>query len=361
MTETLLGVTAPVFTVGGEVVFGLARDCVRLVVDEGTEGLRTLEAHFVATGIGSPGPPGELLHLDGSDIDLGSALEVAVGPEESQRTIFDGLVSAIEVVLGDSAPPCVVVLAEDRLMRLRMTRRMRSYPRVDDADVARQVASEHGLDAEVTVDGPRYDVLQQVNQSDLAFLRERARLLQAELWCIGQTLHLSDRSRRQGTRLTLVHGNELITARFTADLAHQRTDVAVSGYDARAKNVIDEHAGSETVNSEALPGRTGPEVLEKALGASASFRVREAPLTTAEASAWAKAEMLRRARRFVTVAGTTRGSPDLVVGTLLRFELVGAPFEGDGYYVTRMTHTYDNEQGLRTAFEAERPTINGAS
>lgn len=360
MTETLLGVSSPVFTVGGEVVFGLARDCVRLVVDEGVEGLRTLEAHFMATGTGAPGPPGSLLHVGGSDIDFGSLLTVAVGPQDTQRTVFDGMVSGIEVVLGDSEPARVVVLAEDRLMRLRMTRRMRSYTRATDADVARQIASEHGLDSDVSIDGPRYDVIQQVNQSDLAFLRERARLLQAELWCSDRTLHLSDRPHRQGTRLTLVHRSELLSVRLSADLAHQRTDVAVSGYDARTKEVIDQHAGAETINAEALPGRTGPEVLEKALGASASFRVREAPLTTAEASAWAKAEMLRRARRFVTVTGVTRGSPDLVVGSLVRLELVGAPFDGDGYYVTRMTHTYDTEHGLRTAFEAERPTINGA-
>jgi phage protein D len=361
MTETLLAVASPVFTAGGQVVRGLARDCVRLVVDEGVEGLRTLEAHFVATGIGAAGPPGTLLHVDGSEVDLGTDLEVAVGPEDTQRTVFDGTVSALEVVLGDSEPPRVVLLAEDRLMRLRMTRRMRSYTDVTDADVARRIAGEHGLDVDVAVDGPRYDVLQQVNQSDLAFLRERARLMQAELWCSGRTLHLSDRPRRQGTRLTLVHGNELLTARLTADLAHQRTDVAVSGYDARTTEVIDEHAGVDTINAETLAGRTGPEVLEKALGASASFRVREAPLTTAEAAAWAKAEMLRRARRFVTVCGTTRGSPDLVVGSLLRLEQVGAPFEGEGYYVTRMTHTYDTEHGLRTTFEAERPTLNRAS
>src|SRR5215213_8165284 len=58
MTETLLGVAGPVFTVGGQTVGALARDCVRLVVDEGVDGLRTLEAQFVATGVGAPGPPG---------------------------------------------------------------------------------------------------------------------------------------------------------------------------------------------------------------------------------------------------------------------------------------------------------------
>ena len=37
---------------------------------------------------------------------------------------------------------------------------------------------------------------------------------------------------------------------------------------------------------------------------------------------------------------------------------VGAPFEGGGYYVTRVKHTFDNVHGLRTRFEAERATVN---
>lgn len=358
MTDTLLGVATPVFTIAGEAVGALARDCVRLVIDEGVEGLRTLEAHFVATGVGAPGPPGELLHLDGTEFDFGTDLQVAVGPDGSQGAIFDGTVSGIEVVLGDSEQPEVVMLAEDRLMRLRMTHRLRTYTNVTDADVARQIADKHQLDADVKVEGPRHDALHQVNQSDLAFLRERARRLQADLWCSGRTLHFRERPARRGNAITLIHGADLLSCRISADLAHQRTDIAVSGYDARKKKVIDEHAKAATIRAEAAAGRTGPEVLEKAFGDTASFRVRDTPLTTAEARAWAKAEMLRRARRFVTASGLTRGTPDLTVGSQLRLELVGAPFEGGGYYVTRVTHTYDNERGLRTAFTAERPILN---
>lgn len=358
MTDVLLGTATPVFSVGGRVAPSLARDCVRLVVDEGVEGLRTLEAHLAATGPGASGPPGDLLHLDGRDFDFGTELTVAVGSDATQRTVFDGTVSGIEVVLGDSEQPLVVMLAEDRLMRLRMTARMRTYTDVTDADVARTIAADHGLDADVSVDGPRYDVLQQVNQSDLAFLRERARLMQADLWCDGRTLHLSDRSARRGERITLIHGADLLSCRITADLAHQRTRVTVGGYDALTKSVIDEQADGDAIAAEARPGRTGPAVLERALGARPAFRVREVPLTSAEASAWARAQLLRRARRFVVASGVTRGTPALTVGSQLRLELVGAPFDGEGYYVTRVTHTYDNERGLRTSFEAERPTLN---
>ncbi|MGC5075664.1 phage late control D family protein [Agrococcus sp. DT81.2] len=361
MTEALLALASPVFTVARAAVGALARDCVRLVIDEGVEGLRTLEAQFVASGIGAPGPPGPMLHVDGSEFDFGTEIEVALGGEGNQHVAFDGAVSGIEVVLGDSEPPRVVLLAEDRLMRLRMTRRMRTYTDVTDADVVRQIAQEHALDADIAADGPRYDVLQQVNQSDLAFLRERARLLQTDIWCHGRTIHLSERPSRRGAKITLTHGADLLSCRISADLAHQRTDVAVSGYDARAKAVIDERAGSSTIEAEASRGRTGPEVLERALGSSASIRVRDVPLTTAEASAWARAEMLRRARRFVTARGLTRGTPELTVGSQLRLELVSAPFDGDGYYVTRVTHTYDNVRGLRTSFEAERATLNEAA
>ena len=65
---------------------------------------------------------------------------------------------------------------------LRMTRRSRHFEQMSDADVIRQIAQDHGLSAEVDVPGSAHTVLAQVNQSDLAFLRERARAAGVELW-----------------------------------------------------------------------------------------------------------------------------------------------------------------------------------
>ena len=136
----------------------------------------------------------------------------------------------------------VILYAEDQLMRLRMTRRMHTYQRTTDAQIARDIAREHGLDADVDADGATYDVVQQFNQSDLAFLRERARRIQAELWCTGSTLHFRTRDKRQGTSVTAVQGNQLLSARIGADLAHQRSSVTVTGYDASGQRAINEQA-----------------------------------------------------------------------------------------------------------------------
>jgi phage protein D len=356
VTELLYASHAPAFEVDGELQRSLARDLLRLEVEETTEGLKTLRARLVNVGPRAGEDEG-LLYLDGDVLDFGKELVVSLGPEGEERIVFKGRISALEAVFVESSEPELWVYAEDALMKLRMTRRSKTYERMSDAEIAAAIAAEHGLTPETQADGPTYDVVQQADQSDLAFLRERARLIAAELWADGDTLCFKTRQHRTGTELTLVRGNELIEARVRADLAHQRTKVRVSGYDAAERAVIDEEAGEEAVLGETSGGRTGVAILRQALGERATRLSRLAPLTGPEAQAWAKAELLRRARAFATIVGATSGTPDLVVGSRLTLERVGPPFEGSGWYATRVRHVYDLENGHRTHFEAERPTV----
>jgi phage protein D len=357
MTEGLFESFAPVFQVDGTVRGELARDLLRLEVEETTAGLKALSARLVGHGPRQGAEQETQLYLDGVILDFGKKLKVALGPEGHQRTIFEGYVSALESSFYEKQQPQVVLFAEDRLMNLRMTRRFKSFERMGDADIVRAIAAEHGLQAETDADGPTYDVVQQWNLSDLAFLRERARLLQADIWFEADKIYFMTRDRRPATELTLIRGNELIEVETRADLAHQRTKVTVSGYDASQRDGIEEDADVGVVDAEISGGRTGPSILEQTFGARPSYRVRETPLVDGEARAWARAEMLRRARAFVTAVGVTRGSPDMVVGSRLSLQRVGYPFDGGGYYVTRVLHTFDVALGCRTRFVAERPTV----
>jgi phage protein D len=361
VTEPLYAASAPVFKVDGEVKGALARDLLRLEIEEATEGLKTCLARFVAIGPKENGDVEQLQYLDGSVLDFGKALEVSLGPPGGERVVFKGAISALEARFDEAEAPDVSLFAEDKLMKLRMTRRMKTYENVTDAGIAEAVADANGLTASASADGPTYDVVQQWNQSDLAFLRERARHVQAEIWCDGDTLNFKTRGNRTGTSVTLVKGNELMSVECRADLAHQRTKVVVSGYDASQRATIEQEAGNDAIQAETSGGKTGPETLERAFGERVSSLVREAPLAGEEATAWAKAELLRRARAFVTVVGTTRGTPDLVVGSRITLDRVGPPFDGDGYYATRVRHTYDLRKGHRTYFEAERATVSQGS
>ncbi|HYJ79485.1 MAG TPA: contractile injection system protein, VgrG/Pvc8 family, partial [Longimicrobiaceae bacterium] len=317
MTDKLLYSAEPVFQVDGTVKGELTRDLLRLDVLETTEGLKTLVLRLAGTPAHPDLPDVPERYLDGSLVDFGKKLEVSLGPDDDARTVFRGNLSAIEAVYAEAGEPEVVLFAEDRLMELRTTRRMRTWENMSDADIASQIASEHGLTPQVNADGPTYDVVQQWNQSDLAFLRERGALIQAEVALVDDALSFESRSARSGTEITLVSGNQLLDVQVRADLAHQRTKVKVSGYDARERDAIEEEAAGDAIQAEITGGKTGPDVLQRAFGERVSHRVRDVPLTDGEASEWARGEMLRRARGFVTAVGTTSGTPDLVVGSRL--------------------------------------------
>lgn len=363
MTDSLIISTAPVFKIDGEVKGELARDLLRMKVEEDTQGLKSFIACFRAFGpTGSGGREDDLLYLDGGILDFGKSVEVHMGPVDTPRIIFKGKISGMEGQFQQGREPWVTVYAEDRLMDMRMIRRSRTYEDVTDGDIAEEIAGFHGLAPQIDVEGPTYDRIQQWNMSDLAFLRERARMIRAEIWVQDNTLCFKNRERRNATDLTLVQDNHILALSVTADLAHQRTKVRVTGYDAQNRSQIDEEAGKDVILGEIEgPGHTGPSILSRAFGRRESFRVKEVPLVDAEAQEWARAEMLRRARGFVTARGITRGSPDMIVGSRITMEGVGAPFEGGGYYVTHVCHRYDLEEGYRTDFTAERATINSGT
>ena len=353
--QALQAATTPEIRVDGQARAELARDLVRLSIDDDGHGLRHLSASFIATGPRAGQAQEQLNWLDGQVLDFGRAVIVAMGPTTARQDMFSGKVSALELNLDQGRAPEVDCLAEDRLMDLRMTRRMRTYENVSDADLLQRIASEHGLSAAADVDGPTWPLVQQWNQSDLAFLRERARRLAADLWVEDGTLHLATRDRRgSSAAVTLIQGRNLRQVRLRADLAHQRSAVLVSGFDDAVEGKIDEEAGAGDIASEAQGQTHGAQVLERAFGRRTSYRVQDVPLTGEQARALAKAALLSRARRFVSASGVAEGDTAIHVGGLLRLERVSPLFEGDGYYVTRTRHEFDLTQGYLTHFEAER-------
>ncbi|MEV5967193.1 contractile injection system protein, VgrG/Pvc8 family [Kribbella sp. NPDC051952] len=350
--------TAPVFDVDGTHRGELGRDVLRIDVAENTAGLRTFVGHFHAVGPQSDGSTGQLSYLDGKVVTFGQTLKVTIGPPEAQRQIFDGRISALEVSFTEGGTPYVSVYAEDVLMKLRMTRRSHTYEDTTDANIAKAIATEHSLTATVDADGPTYSLVQQWNQSDLAFLRERAALVNAEVWAQGTTLCFQSRIKRTATQITLVQGNTLLDAQLRADLAHQRDVVTVTGWDHDAADVIESKAEAGVIQREVTGGRTGVSILGPALGSRAGAWARRTPVNAKEATAWAEADYLRRARQFVRVDGVTSGTPDLTVGSRLTLERVGPIFEGAAYYATSVHHSYDLSVGFRTRFSAERATVS---
>jgi phage protein D len=351
-------VSTPVLRIGGAVDADAMSDLRSLAAEETIVGLCWCEATFNNWGIRN-GAEG-YLYLSRDRLDFGTTLQVAFGPEGDDRTVFSGKVSALQADYPAGEGARLLVLAEDGLQSLRITRRTRTFTDASPADIAEQIAGAHGLQADVDLDGPTRRITAQVNQSDLAFLRALARSCDGEVWLDDGTLHVKRRPDRDGGTVTLRYGGDLLSFSVRADLAHQVTEIAVTGWSVAEKDAVNETADSSVLGAELADLTSGSSLLPDSFGERRERMVRAMPLAADDARALAKAAYLERARRFVCGAGTTAGTPALRVGTRLIVTGVGPLFGGD-YQVTRTRHQYDLTHGYRTEFDLERPGIGAAT
>lgn len=344
----------PRLRLDGEDVPALSDGVITMLIHENVEGLYSCE--LTVGNWGNTGNGLDHLYFDRQVIDFGRELEVVAGDGDAEKTLFKGSITAIEARFPQSRPAEMAVLAEDRFQDLRMTRRTRSFEEVSDADVAGTIASDHGLRADVDADGPTWPVLAQVNQSDLAFLRERARAVDAEVWIEDGVLHMQARARREADTLTLTYGQRLREFSVLADLAGQATGFTVAGWDVSAKETVEVSADRAAISSELDGGDAGADILAEAFGDRDQRIVHQLPGGEAEARALAEAHFRRGARAFVRGAGIAEGDGRLRVGARVELKGLGPLFEGE-YQIIETRHMFEATSGLTTAFRVERPNL----
>ncbi len=294
--------------------------------------------------------------------DFAHELSVQAGTQPGAPLLFRGHLTRFTTRYNESAPPVNSMLAEDRLRRLRMTRRSQSFAEQNDGQIITSIAQQHNLQTTTNLYSIPliYPLVNQSDQSDLDFIHERAQKLEAEFWVAADNTTLVLQARRAwGTQpaLTLHYGAQLTRFEVTADLTDQRTAVQVTGWDEQSKEVIHASAGALSATTELNQGLSGSALLSQVMGDRPLPVVDSVPLNTAEATQTANSQFDIRARRFIHGKGwITGGEPHLCIGRVVALEGLGGWFSGN-YYVTAVRHSFDPQTGYQTLFEVERADL----
>lgn len=359
MTQVPLLVSGrPLLAIDGRRAERLEADLIRLEAHADASGLARLEAVFLNWDSKDPGAEVDFVHFDRQEVDFGRQLRVTFAMEEQPTTVFEGLVTGMGADYPELRPPEFTLLAEDKLLGLQLRERTRLSEQQSDAAIVARMARDAGLTAQLDGgEGRQHRALLQVNQNELEALRQR--LPDHLIRFSDGRLKVSNATSESDPPLRMTRLNQLLRFTVLADLAQQRGEVRVHGWDVAAKQAIHASAGMAVVRAEAPGGRLGAAVVAEVFPGAAEDLHLEAPATADEARQRAEARQRQRSRRFVRGRGVTLGTPNLRVGSRVDLVDLGPWFRGI-YQVTAVTHRFDQASGYRTEFEAQRAQLEEA-
>jgi phage protein D/phage baseplate assembly protein gpV len=290
--------------------------------------------------------------LDSGPFDLTKEVEISAENSDGQKfTLIKGEITALEPVFEEGMIAELVVRGYDKTHRLYRETKSRAFVNKKDSDLASEIARAVGLQAQVETTSTVYDHIYQHNQSDLAFLMQRA-------WRIGYECFVDDGKlyfRKPPTGnggVTLTWGEDLLTFNPRMTLAEQVDEVIVKGWDVDRQTPIIGQASS---------GALYPQVGESKNGASWSngfgrgklVVVDQPVVSQAEANALATARLNELSGTFIEAEGVAFRRPEVKAGQMVKLAALGKRLSGT-YLVTNATHSFTPD-GLKVRF-----TVRGA-
>jgi uncharacterized protein involved in type VI secretion and phage assembly len=292
-------------------------------------------------------PAKDILTRAGCEIGKRVTISTASASEDAPATLIDGEITSIEADY-DNLGARAITRGYDYSHRLTAGRRSQVYNDAKFSDVARTIATDAGLDADVDESSGTHEHVIQANQSDFDFLKGLASQINYDCRVEGKTLAFkrkTDAASGPGAGdylserpVQLVWNHNLLEFRGRVSAVAQVAEVKVRGWDVKEKKAIIGKADANATN--ATLELTPKDLADKVGGKT--LTVVDRPIASQEAAdalAGAKAEQVGSAAFEATFIAL--GSAELKAGVAVSVSGVDAALEGN-WVVTTSRHEFGN-------------------
>lgn len=289
------------------------------------------------------------------DSDLfkpGSEIKIKMGYGSTLETLIVGEISSLCPEFEDNGAVVLRVSGYDRLYRLGLGRKTRSFRNMKDSDIAAQIAQDWRLTPDTEATDITHEYVFQNNLTDREFLAARARLLRYEVRVEDKTLVFHRAGDGGNPVVTMSYGETLMEFFPVYSTIEQTAKAEVSGWSVKDKKAVRGEAGPADVISKMSGTQTGCDVSNEIAGETRRAVRGENASTREEAEIMARASLNRAAAELITAEGRCVGNPDIRAGCVIELKGLGKRFSGR-YYVTSCTHLIGS-RGYQTRFESRR-------
>ncbi|MDH5682741.1 MAG: hypothetical protein OEZ36_14210, partial [Spirochaetota bacterium] len=246
-------------------------------------------------------------YLDLDIFKIGGEIKIAMGFDKPEPLMV-GEITSLEPFFSQSES-YIEIRGYDRLHRLGIGKKTRSFKDVKDSDIVSTIAGDWSLTPETENTDTLYPHVFQNNQSDLNFLLTRARRLGFELSVRDKTLHFNKPKINESPEITLEHKKDFTWFSARLNAKYQSDEILVQGWDFVKKEALSAKAKDGDELSKMKAEETTASLSKKAFGEASSAIVDEGLIDKTEAETIAIAQYNTQLVESLTGEGLCDGEP----------------------------------------------------
>ncbi|MBD2199389.1 MULTISPECIES: type VI secretion system tip protein VgrG [Calothrix] len=266
---------------------------------------------------------------EGPDLIPGKELEIALGYDGNNKTVFKGLIVKHSLKIGANGDSILVLECKDKVTKLTIGRHSRYFTEVKDSEaIAQIIGSYSGISQNIEATEIQYPEIVQHYATDWDFILSRAEINGQIVLAENGKLTIKAPTTSGSPLVTLTYGVNILEFEAEMDARSQYAAVKAKAWSYKDQNLL-EIAGTEpTVNKQGnLSGKNLAQVIAlEAWELSHSGRVQEPEL-----KAWADAQLLKSRLAKIQGRVKVKGYPDAKPDTLIELEGMGRRFNGLAY------------------------------
>ncbi len=303
---------------------------------------------------------------DGSTFEPGNKVEVMAGYENTNQTIFQGIIVKHTIHVSREDGPVLMVMCKDAAVKMTKSRNNAYFTNTTDDNVMSTLIGNSGLSSDVASTSPQLKEVIQHYATDWDFILARADANGMIVLVNNGTVTVKQPDSVTSEVLTLTYGVDVFEFEGEIDAENQFKSIKASSWDIKSQAVVSatqtpSNFGSDSLSTDKLAG-----VLNLSSFALQSGAFIEKDVLTN----WAKAKAAKS--KYTKMRGSMKfqGSSSVQPGVLIELKGLGKKFNGkglvsgvrqelqDGNWVTTVTLGLSHEWVV-SEMKVEAPMASG--
>lgn len=263
-----------------------------------------------------------------NDLVPGTELEIAVGHDGNDQSIFKGLIVKQSLKVGAGGNSVLTLDCKDAAVKLTIGRHSRYFVDKTDSDAIETIVGKYGLSKDIVSTSIKHPEIVQYYATDWDFILSRVEMNGQIILVERGKLRTKAPTTSGNPLITLTYGANLLEFEAEMDARTQYQAVKAKAWSYADQKVIEADASEPSVNNQ---GNLSGKKLAQVMGLS-EFELRHSGrVQDPELKAWANAQLLKSRLAKIQGRVKTKGYADAKPDSLIQLAGVGDRFNGLAY------------------------------